>query len=279
LSFIETEGELMPFGDQITANLPYLRRYARALTGSQASGDAFVRATLEAALEDKELRASFAGGKVPLYKAFTMLWETASLEVAGDNVATGRGAAARHEAAAQERLSHITPPSRQALLLTTVEDFTADEAAEIMGLSPDEVSRLAADAVREIEDEAATTVLIIEDEPLISMQLEDIVSSLGHEICGTAATRTQAQQIMAETRPGLVLADIQLADGSSGLDAVDDILAMGDLPVIFITAFPERLLTGDRPEPTYLVTKPFQESSVRAAISQALFFGSSLPVS
>jgi CheY-like chemotaxis protein len=113
---------------------------------------------------------------------------------------------------------------------------------------------------------------------LISMQLEDLVTSLGHEICGTAATRTQAQQVVAERTPGLVLADIQLADGSSGLDAVDDILALGSVPVIFITAYPERLLTGDRPEPTYLVTKPFQEQTVRAAISQALFFGSSRPV-
>lgn len=121
-------------------------------------------------------------------------------------------------------------------------------------------------------------MLIIEDEPLISMQLEDLVRSLGHDVCGMAATRTQAQQIASETSPGLVLADIQLADGSSGLDAVDDILQMGSVPVIFITAYPERLLTGDRPEPTYLVTKPFQESTVRAAISQALFFGSSRPL-
>lgn len=84
--------------------------------------------------------------------------------------------------------------------------------------------------------------------------------------------------MVAERRPGLVLADIQLADGSSGLDAVDDILGLGDVPVIFITAYPERLLTGNRPEPTYLVTKPFQEATVRAAISQALFFKSSRPV-
>jgi CheY-like chemotaxis protein/DNA-directed RNA polymerase specialized sigma24 family protein len=264
----------MPLGDQITTNLPYLRRYARALCGSQSSGDAFVRATLEAALADADLRASLADGRVPLYRAFTRLWESANLEVAGDVPAQGL-----HEAAAQERLGQITPPSRQALLLTTVEDFTFEEAGEIMELSADEVAELAAEAVREIEREATTSVLIIEDEPLISMQLEDIVRSLGHDICGTAATRTQAQEVIAEHRPGLVLADIQLADGSSGLDAVDDILALGDLPVIFITAFPERLLTGDRPEPTYLVTKPFQESSVRAAISQALFFGSSRPVS
>ena len=264
----------MPLGDQITANLPYLRRYARALTGSQSSGDAFVRATLEAALADDELRASLAGGRVPLFRAFTTLWSSACLEVAG-----GPEPAGVHEAAAQERLSHVSPPNRQALLLTTIEEFSLEEAAEIMGVSPDEVAELASEAIREIERDSATGVLIIEDEPLISMQLEDIVRSLGHEVVGTAATRTQAQQVIAEQRPGLVLADIQLADGSSGLDAVDDILAVGDLPVIFITAFPERLLTGDRPEPTYLVTKPFQEASVRAAISQALFFGSSRPVS
>jgi CheY-like chemotaxis protein len=145
-------------------------------------------------------------------------------------------------------------------------------------VEPDEIEKLVQEAVAEIDRETSTSVLIIEDEPLISMQLEDLVKSLGHEICGTAATRTQAQEVVAEKTPGLVLADIQLADGSSGLDAVDDILAIDTVPVIFITAYPERLLTGDRPEPTYLVTKPFQEQTVRAAISQALFFGSSRPI-
>ena len=47
---------------------------------------------------------------------------------------------------------------------------------------------------------------------------------------------------------------------------------MFDVPVIFITAFPERLLTGERPEPTFLITKPFQPETVKAAIGQALFF-------
>jgi CheY-like chemotaxis protein len=164
------------------------------------------------------------------------------------------------------------------LLLTTVEDFSSGEAAEIMGVSESDVGQLVQEAVDEIDRETTTSVLIIEDEPLISMQLEDLVRSLGHDICGTAATRTQAQEVVAANRPGLVLADIQLADGSSGLDAVDDILAIDSVPVIFITAYPERLLTGDRPEPTFLITKPFQEDTVRAAISQALFFGSTRPL-
>src|SRR5690606_847923 len=182
------------------------------------------------------------------------------------------------EAAAQDQLRRITPINRQALLLTTVEDFTPREAGEIMDVAEDDVTRLVQEAVEEIERETTTSVLIIEDEPLISMQLEDLVRSLGHEICGTAATRTQAQQGVAEKTPGLLRADIQLADGSSCLEAVDDILAIASVPVIFITAYPERLLTGDRPEPTYLISKPFQEDTVRAAISQALFFGSSRPL-
>ena len=263
----------MSLGARVAANLPYLRRYARALTGSQSTGDAFVRETLEAALLDEDLRQMIGEGRAELYHVFNKVWASGFV----DTGAPERGGGG-HEAAAQERLSHITPLNRQALLLTTLEDFTIDETAFVMDKEPSEVEALVQQAIAEIDRESATSVLIIEDEPLISMQLEDLVRSLGHEVCGMAATRTQAREIAAERTPGLVLADIQLADGSSGLDAVDDILAIESVPVIFITAYPERLLTGDRPEPTYLVTKPFQESTVRAAISQALFFGSSRPL-
>jgi len=262
----------MSLGSQISANLPFLRRYARALTGSQASGDAFVRTMLEAVLADDGLKATLEGGRVPLYRAFSNVWASAALEHSGGDTTS------EHEAGAQARLGAITPPGRQALLLTTLEDFTIVEAAAILEREPAEIERLVSEAIAEIDREQTTSVLIIEDEPLIAMQLEDLVSGLGHTICGTAATRTQARAAVAETTPGLVLADIQLADGSSGLDAVDDILSVASMPVIFITAYPERLLTGDRPEPTYLVTKPFQEAAVRAAISQALFFGSTKPL-
>jgi len=201
----------MSLGDQIARNLPYLRRYARALTGSQATGDAFVRATLEAALADSELKESLEGGRVPLYRAFNKVWSSAYMDVPEAVGADG------HESAAQDRLKSVTPLNRQALLLTTLEDFSSEQAAEIMDMSADDIERLAQEAVAEIDRESATSVLIIEDEPLISMQLEDLVTSLGHEVCGTAATRTQAQEVVAEKTPGLVLADIQLADGSSGL--------------------------------------------------------------
>lgn len=259
----------MSLSTLLATQLPYLRRYARALTGSQISGDHFVRATLEAAIADPALKSSLAGGRVALYRAFTQLWS----DMAGQSVPAHQPSSTR-EGAAQAALSAVTPINRQALLLTTLEEFSSAQAGEILDLTADEIEALVSDAVAEIDREAATSVLIIEDEPLIAMQLEDLVTSLGHEVFATAATRSQAQAAVADALPGLVLADIQLADGSSGLDAVDDILSIADVPVIFITAYPERLLTGDRPEPTYLVTKPFQERTVRATISQALFFRS-----
>lgn len=268
----------MALGQQVATNLPFLRRYARALSGSQSTGDAFVRATLEAVLADDDLKRSLEGGRVPLYRAFHKVWASAFLDSDYSDAGPIEVQTGDHEAGAQARLGVITPLNRQALLLTTLEDFSAAQAGQIMDISAQEVEALVAEAVAEIDREQSTNVLIIEDEPLISMQLEDLVTGLGHEVCGTAATRTQAVQSVEETRPGLVLADIQLADGSSGLDAVDEILAIESVPVIFITAYPERLLTGDRPEPTYLVTKPFQEKTVRAAISQALFFRSSRPL-
>lgn len=263
----------MPVSQAVVAYLPYLRRYARALTGSQIAGDAYVRAMLEAALADSDVLKQISAGRVELYTAFNRIWASsataAALPGAGE---TGL------RATAQERLEAMTPLSRQALLLTTIEDFTPAQAGAIMELSADEASALVAAALADIEAESATDVLIIEDEAMISMQLESLVESLGHSVCGTATTRDEARALVAQRKPGLVLADIQLADGSSGIDAVNDILGEFSVPVIFITAYPEKLLTGDRPEPTYLITKPFQESAVRAAISQAMFFRSTQAV-
>lgn len=257
----------MQNSEQIAKALPYLRRYARALTGGQKPGDNLVRATLEALIVDPNIIAEAASPRIALYRSFQKIYGSVSLDAETDHTSDNL------ERAAQKRLSSITPASRQALLLTTLEGFSLGEAAEIMGCDETEVSAHLDTAIAEIDRQTKTTVLIIEDEPLISMQLESIVSQLGHEICGTAATHSEALAAIAKARPGIVLADIQLGDGSSGIDAVRDILDKFSVPVIFITAFPERLLTGERPEPTYLITKPFQEETVRAAIGQALFLG------
>lgn len=257
----------MSLGQDLAPHLPFLRRYARALTGSQSHGDAFVRAALEAIVAAPNDFPRDVDPRLGLYRTFHAIWSSASIEDSSEP-----DAADDAEGIAQARLSRITPLSRQALLLTAMEGFTPEDAGYLIGATAEEVENLVSEALAEIERQTRAEVLIIEDEPIIAMDIETIVRDLGHSVTGVAVTRDEAVSQARAHRPGLVLADIQLADDSSGIDAVKDILAEFQVPVIFITAFPERLLTGERPEPTFLITKPFQRSTVKAAIAQALFF-------
>ncbi len=260
--------------NEIASSLPYLRRYARALSGGQASGDAYVRACLQSLLADPSALQDGGSSKTGLFQLFHKLWNSVA-ELDPGHVNDDMD---YFEQTAQERLAAMQPIHRQALLLTTLEGFSSVEVGEIIGVTENDVERLLDEAIVEIDRQTATNVLIIEDEPLISMDLADIVRNLGHSVAAIARTKDEAVKAALANKPGLVLADIQLADGSSGIDAVSDILGDFDIPVIFITSFPERLLTGERPEPTFLITKPFETDTVKAAISQAMFFGSTARV-
>jgi CheY-like chemotaxis protein len=260
----------MSLGQQLAPHLPFLRRYARALTGSQQHGDSYVKAALEAIVQAPDQFPRDVDPRLGLYKTFQAIW--ASVNVANDDDSPMNAEGSDNEAIARARLARITPLPRQALLLTAMEGFTPEDTGYLIEADADEVDKLVAEALAEIEEQTRAEVLIIEDEPIIAMDLETIVRDLGHDVTGVAVTRDEAVAQARARRPGLVLADIQLADDSSGIDAVKDILAEFSVPVIFITAFPERLLTGERPEPTFLITKPFQRSTVKAAIAQALFF-------
>ncbi len=253
--------------DQIAMQLPYLRRYARALTGSQTSGDKYAVATLEAILQD---RSSFDDGnsvRVGLFRFFHAIWTSSG---SPDDLSDGA-----IQTKAQAHLASLTLNTREALLLSTLEDFTISDIAVIMGTDRDEVRHLLEAARRDMKDSVRGKIMIIEDEAIIAADLSAIATDLGHTVTGVARTRTDAVSLGMSERPDLILADIQLADNSSGIDAVNDLLAqMGDVPVIFITAFPERLLTGDKPEPAFLISKPYKEEQVESAISQAMFFAS-----
>ena len=231
----------MTLSMRIAPHLPYLRRFSRAATGSQTSGDAYVAATLEALIEDPSALGDAAGPRVALYKTYTKIWNSLSVNSASE--------ATESAIPADQRLIQITPIPRQAFLLVAVEGAGRELAAEI-----------------------ATDVLIIEDETFIAMDLESLVKNLGHNVIGVARTHSDAVALAKNRKPGLILADIQLADGSSGLDAVNELLKTFEVPVVFITAYPERFLTGERPEPAFLISKPFQPAMVSAVASQALFF-------
>ncbi len=255
----------MSTSQAVLQHLPSLRRYARALTGSQASGDAYVAATVESLIAGPKILESSSNSRVGLYHLFTKIWNSVPVN--------GKAEAGETVLAPEQHLSQITPRPRQAFLLVALEGFSEEEAAEILGCDHATLRSLVEESGRELAAEIATDVLIIEDETFIAMDIEALVESLGHNVIGIARTHSEALALAKHKRPGLILADIQLADGSSGLDAVNELLGSFEVPVIFITAYPERFLTGQRPEPAFLIAKPFQVAVVSAVVSQALFFG------
>jgi CheY-like chemotaxis protein/DNA-directed RNA polymerase specialized sigma24 family protein len=251
-------------------HLPYLRRYGRALTGSQSSGDAFVRAALEALLAAPDQIVAGNAPRVELFRLFHAIWTPVAETVGADDA--GDDGVWRHpvQAVGEGLLSGLPRSRREALLLTAVEGFSIEDVCIILDRDEAAVRADILAAREEISRALAGRVLIIEDEPVIAMHLQDIVEDMGHSVVGLASTHAEATELSRSTAPDLVLADIRLADGSSGVDAVKEILADRSVPVVFITAYPERLLTGERPEPTYLVTKPFEVETIVTTIGQAL---------
>jgi CheY-like chemotaxis protein len=256
----------MSISQSIAPHLPHLRRFARALTGSQRSGDAYVVETLEAIVADPNGFPA-ADVRCGLYKLFLKLW--GSVSVNGQTEAT---TTVPELTGGSHSLDAISLQPRVALLLTALEGFDMTEVARTMDVSVPDAKSLLDRANSEISEQISTDVLIIEDEPLIAMDLQNVVEELGHRVADVARTHRQALKAIEEHRPGLILADIQLADGSSGLEAVNEILESLEVPVIFITAYPERFLTGAPPEPAFLIAKPFGIEQLRALISQVLFF-------
>ncbi len=256
----------MSISQAIAPHLPYLRRFSRALTGNQRIGDIYVQAMLEAVIDEPQ-RIDVSGDvRVQLYRLLLEVWRSVPIDSQIDATAS------QPERGALLNLQGVTPRSRIAFLLRSLEGLTNADVADVLECSVEEATHLVEVAGEEIADQIKTDVLIIEDEPLIALDLQSLVEELGHAVVGVARTHSEAVGSIARLTPGLILADIQLADGSSGLEAVNEILGTMEVPVIFITAYPERFLTGSRPEPAFLITKPFLTDTVKAVISQALFF-------
>jgi CheY-like chemotaxis protein len=225
-----------------------LRRFARTLTGSSTAADALFDASLPSAGVDLGSTATPSSpDRIAAYRAVVDVW-------------TG-GASAEGSA------------PRIAYLLEKSEVLSTAEIAAAMRVSVAQVKTFLHAAEEEIRGKKGANILIVEDEPLIALDLQYVVEQLGHRVETVARTQVEAVRVALKSRPDLILADVQLADGSSGLAAANEILQQIEAPIIFVTAYPERLLTGHAAEPAFLITKPFNPDAVKSAIGQALFLG------
>lgn len=232
--------------------LPYARRYARALTGSQPRGDILVAESLRELLDTETGAGDAQSG---LYKSITRRFDKAS---GGSSPFV---------------IGRLSSTQRQLLLLTSLEELPIASAAAVLGLPQIDAEAALLEARDHLRAGAATDVLIIEDEPVIAMDIEELVQSCGHNVVGVAATEAEAVEIAERTRPGLILADINLGIGGDGTTAVSRILRHHYAPVIFVTAYPERLLTGEALEPAFVITKPFEPMTLAIATYQAVTGG------
>ena len=248
--------------DEVIRTLPYVRRYARALTGSQRAGDNLVAGSLKKVMTGSPERE---GGKprgqlgpgYRLYQVVTGLFDS-------------------EHVAAPETSAGLSQKQRQLLLLTQLEEVPIEAAAAIVGLDVQQANSVLTQAREHLRDAAATDVLIIEDEPIIAMDIEELVRDCGHRVIGVAATESEAVAAAMRSKPGLILADINLGLGGDGTSAVARILRRYQVPVIFVTAYPERLLTGEAVEPAFVITKPFDPMTLAIATYQAVTGGVSL---
>ena len=255
----------MSISQVLKPHLPSLRRFARALAGSQESGDAYVVALLEAILENATMFPPGLPPKIALYRLFLKIWNSVDANAFPNFSVRGNGAS--------RNLQTLTPKPRQAFLLLTLEGFQPREIASVLECDAAEVGQLVAAADREIASQLdPADILIIEDEIFTALDLQQLVISLGHRVIGVARTHKEALTLVKRHQPQLIISDIELADGSSGLDAVNEILRGFEAPVIFVTGHSEALLTGARPEPAFLIAKPFNTETLKAVIGQALFF-------
>ena len=227
--------------------LPAARRYARALSGSRAAGDALVAASLTALLDGP---SDLADARLALYRAVSTRFTP-----------SGSGNPA------------LSLRQRQLLLLTALEDLPLPEAARVLGDDDAKAHAVLDDARTRLRDAATADVLIIEDEPIIALDIEELVAGCGHRVVGVAGSEAEAVALAERTRPGLILADINLGTGGDGSHAVARIQQQLDVPVIFVTAYPERLLTGAASEPAFVITKPFEPLSLAIATYQAVTGG------
>ena len=248
----------------IGRDVPYLRRYARALTGTQAAGDALVRACLDRLVREPG-QVDPARARLSLFRA---LHEVLREGPARDPAPSPEIVA--NEAIIGERLRQLEPLSRWLLLLTMLEGFPVEEAGAVVGISATEAQQRLDAAREELKAQEPSRVLVIEDQPVIAFDIISTITGVGHSVVGVARTRDEAVRLAASSRPDVILADLQLADQSSGLEAVEEIIKARPVPAIFITAYPEELLTGDRSEPTYLITKPFHADTLIVSVAQVL---------
>jgi CheY-like chemotaxis protein len=116
-------------------------------------------------------------------------------------------------------------------------------------------------------------ILVVEDEAIVSADIQDRLQALGYEVVGSADTGADAIKQAAELKPDLILMDIMLKGDMMGTEAASRIRSQLHLPIIYLTANSndETFLKARDTEPFGFILKPFEEATMRVNIEIALY--------
>ena len=254
---------------RLMAQLPYMRRYGRALTGSTNRGDDLVTLAVEAALTEPErYHLDTDDEPVTRRRLYTLLNELFDAD-AGAAGAIVSPAEPGHPIEAA--LSSLPEQERRVFLLVSLEELSTPQAADVMGIHADEARDALGRAQNAMREQLVANILIVEDDAIIAYDLTETVLGMGHKVCGTAATMEEALAAAAANQPSLALMDLRLAHGGSGITTAQALRETRALPIIFVTAFAEELKQRGLDYLGPVIKKPFTREQIERAITQAVF--------
>ncbi|WP_439815604.1 response regulator [Zavarzinia sp. CC-PAN008] len=248
--------------------LPRLRRFACLLTGSRRVGDDLLR---------QSLQAYVAGSTDDLPPGGGVLRLLADLAAAtpSQGPSTRGPAASAVPVADEDRLAEnllILPlGQRLAVLLVGVHGLAYGQAARIAGVSEFEIRRDLMAGRRLLLRRSLPPVLVIENERLVGEHIAGILEDMGHRVSGPACTGAEALALARADRPSLILADIDLGDGASGIVVGREIVRLTQAKLIYVTGFPSRvIMEQSRGDNAMVLAKPFAPESLRVAVNRAM---------
>ncbi|WP_245613094.1 PhyR family response regulator anti-anti-sigma factor [Skermanella stibiiresistens] len=251
------------------AQLPYMRRYGRALTGSTSRGDDLVTRAMEDALGDPVTFRLDADEEVAtrrrLYALLNTLFDAPTGGAGGKTAATEAG----HPMEAA--LGTLPELERRVFLLVSLEELPTSQAADVLDLPVEQIREALGRAQNAMREQLVANILIVEDDAIIAYDLTETVLAMGHKVCGTAATMEEALAAAAANQPSLALMDLRLAHGGSGITTAQALRESRALPIIFVTAFAEELKQRGLDYLGPVIKKPFTREQIERAITQAVF--------
>lgn len=116
-------------------------------------------------------------------------------------------------------------------------------------------------------------ILVVEDESIVAMGIEHRLQALGYQVAALVASGEAAIEKVAQTRPDLVLMDIQLQDAMDGIEAAERIRKRYNVPVVYLTAHTDHrtFQRAKVTEPFGYIIKPFHERDLHITIEMALY--------